>query len=380
MRPLRIAIDASRATRAQPTGTELYAQRLIQSLIIANEARNEPIRFSLYFRDRPPADLFARSPFVDLIVIPFPRLWTHLRWAAALWMTRPDITFSPAHTLPFCFPGRGIVTVHDLGYKHFPGAHGRGQRAYLDITTRYSQSRASLVLADSAATAADLSQFYATPADKIRLVYPGLDADNLRASTADIEAARDKHELPERYFIFIGTLQPRKNIKRLVQAFGLWQRQQGDDETALVLAGAKGWLFDEAWLEGASNALAIGYIDRAEKAALLSGAIALVFPSLYEGFGFPALEAMYCGTPVIASNTSSLPELVGDAGVLVDPLSIQEIAQAMRRISDDESMRSSLVARGFQQAKRFTWAAAAVSVMDAFDELGGRGKVARSAI
>ena len=204
------------------------------------------------------------------------------------------------------------------------------------------------------------------------MVYPGVDGDQLRATTADAAAARAKYGLPERYFLFVGTLQPRKNIKRLVQAFTRWQQTETESETALVLAGRKGWLFDESWLEGARNVRLCGYIDEADKAGLLRGAVALVFPSLYEGFGFPALEAMHARTPVIASETSSLGEIVADAGLLVDPLSVKEIAEAMSRCSADESLRRALIQQGRQRVLRFTWAAAAEQVMQAFDALGAR--------
>ena len=159
---LRIAIDASRATAARRTGTENYALRLVQALIKINASRRDPFHFSLYFRNDPPPGLLVKSAQVDAFVIPFPRLWTHLRFATALWKIRPDITFVPAHSLPFIFPGKSIVTVHDLGYKHFPAAHPGPQRSYLDWTTRFSQARADIVLADSQATADDLSRFYGT--------------------------------------------------------------------------------------------------------------------------------------------------------------------------------------------------------------------------
>jgi len=363
--PGTIAIDASRSTRARPTGTENYALRLIQSLITANESRREPYRLSLYFRDEPPADLFDESRHVNVYVLKSPRLWTHLRWAAALWKAKPALSFVPAHSLPIFFPGKAIVTVHALGYKHFPAAHPALQRLYLDITTRYSQARAALVLADSQATANDLGRFYNTPAGKIRIVYPGVDALDAKSAAAAIDSARAKYGLPQRYFLFIGTLQPRKNIQRLIQAFRRWRE---DHDGALVLAGAKGWLFDEAWLEGADNVHVTGYIDEADKGGLLAGATALVFPSLYEGFGFPVVEAMHCGCPVIASKTSSLRELVGDAGLLVDPLDVADIAAAMGRCSDDEGLRAGLVARGFRRAGRFSWSAAAAKVLAAFDE------------
>ena len=307
---MRIAIDASRSDIDQPTGTEHYSRQLIRALIDQNLQRPQPRQFTLYFRDPPAPDLFPRHDTVEQRVIPQRRLWTHSRFARELWRTRPDLTFVPAHTLPFVFPGAAVVTAHDLGYKHFPAAHPRSQRHYLDLTTRFSQARAKIVLADSLATAADLRRHYRTPAEKIRVLYPGVDPPPMR----DLRQVLDKYQLPRRYFLFIGVLQPRKNIERIVAAFTRWQADGGDYETALALAGGKGWLFDDRWLAGAQNVLLPGYIDEADKGALLAGALALVFPSLHEGFGFPAIEAMHCGTPVIASNTSSLPELVGDAG------------------------------------------------------------------
>ncbi len=366
---LRIAIDASRAETARGAGVEHYARRLIQELIALNDAQRQPYRLSLYLRAHPPAGLLPDSPNCRKVVIPFPRLWTQLRFAAALWRERPSIVFVPAHTLPFVFPGASLVTVHDLGYRHFPAAHPPGQRAYLDWTTRFSQARARVVLADSQATAADLRRFYGTPADKIRVVYPAVDHLSQRPAPDEIAAVRAKHSLPRRYFLFVGTLQPRKNIARIAQAFARWQSESGDAETALVLAGGKGWLFDESWLRDARNLRLTGYFDEADKDALLAGAIALVFPSLHEGFGFPALEAMRCGTPVIASNRSSLPEIVGDAGLLVDPLSVAEIAAAMRRVEADERLRRTLIEGGLRQAKRFRWSETARGVLEAFAEV-----------
>ncbi len=368
--PFRIAIDASRSTQSNPTGTETYARRLIQALIAANERANAPAQFSLYFRDPSPSELYAKSANVEEIYIPFPRLWTHLRLAAELWKSQPDITFVPAHTLPIAFPGRAIVTVHDLGFKRFPDAHPPAQRAYLDATTRYSQGRADRIFADSQATASDLVRYYRTPENKIRVIYPGVDTAHLKTTAEAIESVRAKYQLPGRYFLFIGTLQPRKNIKRIVQAFVQWQRNCDDDKTTLVLAGEEGWLYDGAWLEGARQVRLTGYVSAVDKAALLAGAIALVFPSLYEGFGFPAVEAMVAGTPVIASNTSSLAEIVGENGLLVDPLNVKSIATAMRSISDDEQFRQNLIHKGFQRANRFSWGSAAEQAMNAFRELG----------
>jgi len=357
---VRIAIDASRCTVRQVTGTEYYAIQLIRELIRQNT--QHPI--TLYFRDAPSADLFPASHLVNHKVIPFRRAWTHLRFAAALWHDRPDVTFVPAHTLPFAFPGRAVVTVHDLGFQYFPEAHKPMQRMYLGWTTRYSAYRATTVLADSRATANDLTKFYRTPHEKIRIVYPGVE----KPVIGDMEAVRKKYKLPERYFLFIGTLQPRKNIARIAQAYRQWKAAHPRDPAGLILAGGKGWLYDPAWIEEGEGVYLPGYIDDKDKGALYTGALALVFPSLYEGFGFPVIEAMHCGTPVIASNTSSLPELVGDAGILVDPLKVEEIAAAMGKLSNDESLRYILREHGFAQVAKFTWEQAAKQAMDALEQ------------
>jgi glycosyltransferase involved in cell wall biosynthesis len=300
-------------------------------------------------------------------VIPLPRAWTHLAFAAALWRDRPDVTFVPAHTLPVAFPGRAVVTVHDLGYKYFPEAHPPRDRRYLDLTTRYSAWRATRVLADSAATAADLTRFYGTPPGKIRVVYPGVEPLSVRGGDI-IRRVREKYGLPERYFLFVGTLQPRKNIARLAAAYARYRVAAGDSAAGLVLAGTPGWLYDPAWVAGINGIVQAGYIDEVDKPALYAGAVALVFPSLYEGFGFPVLEAMHTGTPVIAARTSSLPELAGEAGLLVDPLDVDAIARAMRQIDDDPALYLALQTRGYVQAGGFTWERAAAAALAALEE------------
>ncbi|MBK8020393.1 MAG: glycosyltransferase family 4 protein [Chloroflexi bacterium] len=356
---MRIAIDASRTTVAQVTGTEHYARQMIRHIL--QQPRDHDV--TLYFRDNPPADLFPRSSRITQRVIPFPRAWTHLRLAAALLGDRPDVLWVPAHALPFVFPGRAAVTVHDLGYRHFPQAHTANQRRYLDLTTRTSAARASVVMADSQATADDLMRFYGTPAHKIHVVYPGVDVPPI----GDPVQVRQKYGLPERYFLFIGTLQPRKNIARLVAAFRLWQERHPDDPASLVLAGGKGWLFDPMWLGGVERVILPGYVDAADKGAVYAGALALVFPSLYEGFGFPVLEAMACGAPVVCSRTSSLPELAGDAALLVDPESTEEIADAMARAAADGALRRALISGGRARVERFTWENAAAAALDALE-------------
>lgn len=350
---MHIAIDASRATVANPTGTERYALEMIRALVALNETLPTPHHITLYFRDAPAPDLFPSSAHVAQRVIPLRRLWTHLGFAAALWQDRPNVVWVPAHTLPFVFPSRAVTTVHDLGYKVYPTAHKRTQRLLLEIYTRFSAWRATLVIADSAATRDDLTRFYRTPSHKIHVVYPSANPPPV----GDLDAVRARYQIPERYWLYVGTLQPRKNIARIVGAFQQWQLDQ-PQPCALVLAGGRGWKFDERWLTG-QNIIETGYISEVEKGALMAGALGLLFPSLYEGFGFPVLEAMQLGLPVICSDTSSLPEVGGDAALYVRSDNVTIIADRMIRLTESDALRQAMIARGYAQAERFSWQTAA---------------------
>ncbi len=272
---LTIAIDASRTTAARRTGTETYALQLIRALI----AQETSHRFVLYFRDAPAPGLFPACSHVEQRVIPWPRAWTHLRLAAALWRTRPHVTFVPAHTLPLWFPGPAVVTVHDLGYVYFPEAHPTLSRRYLDWSTKHSVRRATRIIADSLATARDIAAHYHVPQHRISLVYPGVDpALTPVRDPARLAAVRQRYGLPERYLLFVGTLQPRKNIARIVRAYAQWRELSGQRDVGLVLAGPRGWLYDPAWLAGAPDVVQTGYVADADVPALYSGALALVFP------------------------------------------------------------------------------------------------------
>lgn len=362
-----IGIDASRAVAVRPTGTETYSQRLTQALL-ALESRH---RFRLYFRSAPPAGAF---PGADLRVIPFPRLWSHGRLSWEMVRRPPDVLFVPAHVLPLVHPRASLVTVHDLGYLYFPQAHPWHQRLYLDLSTRWNARAAAHLLADSEATKADLVAHYSTPSEKITVAYPGR-GETLTPvrDPAAIEAVKARYGITGDYLLYLGTLQPRKNLMRLVEAFAEFAMRNAQCAIRLVLAGKRGWLDDDLFtqvrrlgLEG--RVLFPGYVPDEDKATLLSGALAFVFPSLHEGFGLPVLEAQACGCPVITSTTSSLPEVAGDAALLVDPGDTSAIAARMQRIAAEPALRESLIERGFANVRRFSWSACAQSVLDAIEQ------------
>lgn len=367
-----IGIDASRAVSAAPTGTEGYSYHLIRALLPLLGAR---YRVRLYFRAAPEPDAF---PHAELSVIPFRRLWTHLRLSWEMTRHPPDLLFVPAHVLPPIRPRRTLVTIHDLGYRYFPEAHPRGQRLYLDWSTRWNARAADHILTDSYATRDALVQEYGIAASKITVAYPGYNSNLTPVRDAGVlAAARARYHIPGPYILFMGRIQPRKNLARLIGAFARLAPDRPD--MSLVLAGPVGWLAEpirarvrESGLE--ARVLFPGYIAEADKAALISGARVFAYPSLYEGFGFPVLEAQACGTPLLASATSSLPEVVGDGGLLVNPLDTSAIAEGLARLLDDASadgraLRSTLIARGMSNLHRFSWDATARTVMTVIQNL-----------
>ncbi len=378
-----IGIDASRAVATRRTGTETYSLCLICNLISLGTGH----RFRLYTNGRPPAGLFGgdrAAVDVELRAIPFPRLWTHLRLSAEMAGRPPDVLFVPAHVLPLIHPRHSVVTVHDLGYLAYPEAHKTGDRRYLDWSTRWNARRAKIVIADSAATRADLIRAYAVDERKIRVIHLGRDDTLVPVREAHMLAeVQARYGIAAHYLLYVGTLQPRKNLARVIEAFARAAAAPAFSGIQLVLAGKKGWLYDDLFAQVERSGLAgrvlfPGYIEDVDLPALLSGALAFVFPSLYEGFGIPVLEAGACGVPVITSNTSSLPEVAGDAALLVDPHDVDAIAEAMNRLVTDAALRAALSRRGQANVQRFSWEKCARETLAVLVEAGSSKPEARN--
>ncbi len=376
---MRIGLDVTAAV-SQGAGIGRYTRELLKALAAAAS----PHHYRLFFASRTrPHPLPALGPNFHLTALPFHDIWLARLWhrarlpLAVEWLTGPlDLFHSPDFTLPPVRRGTPtLLTVHDLSFVRDPDSAAPGLRQYLNVVVPRSVARADHVLADSQATRADLIDLYRTPPAKITVLYSGVDPV-FRPVTdpAALAAARARYGLGERPFLLgISTLQPRKNYVRLIQAFA----QLPDPDLRLVIAGGKGWLFDAIFAEVErlglrERVIFPGFVRDADLPALYSAARGLAYPSLYEGFGLPLLEAMACGTPVVTSTASCLPEVAGDAALLVDPLDVAALADALRRATEDETLRTDLRARGFARARSFTWAAAAQQLLDLYARLGRR--------
>jgi glycosyltransferase involved in cell wall biosynthesis len=358
-----IGIDASRATSRAPTGTENYSRELIRALI-ASDRKN---RFRLYTRESIARDFFGAPSNFEIRALPFPRVWTHARLSFEMLAHAPNALWVPAHVLPLIHPRRSFVTIHDLGQVHFPEAYPPLQRMYHNWAVWWSARRALHLFADSETTREDLAQFFHVPLEKISVVYPAYDARLYQPvrDTASLAQVKVKYRIGSDYILALGTIHPRKNYTRLIEAFAKLEIR----DLRLVLAGKRGWRYDSIFalvqsLNLKSRISLLDYVPNSDLPALISGARLFVFPSLHEGFGLPVLEAHACGTPVVCSMTSSLPEAAGDAALFFDPMDVDAIAGALQRALNDDALRSRLVARGFDNLKRFSWEVSARQILN----------------
>lgn len=382
--PLSIGIDASRSLRTEPTGTEFYSRQIIGHMLAAPSdhhsfrlyAPQEPTPEALRGAAPPPHDQSA----LTVRTLPGNRLWTHRTLAWELCRRPPDVLFVPAHVVPFLprpLLPHTVVTLHDLGYRYFPRSHTALQRLYLELSTRWSAAAAKRIIAVSSHTAADLQRIYRVPEAKIRVIHeaPIPRAPIQRAAANGQDAApATGYERP--FALYVGTIQPRKNLLRLIDAFArlMEQQQIGWD---LVLAGRRGWLSQAYERHAAAHGLADrvhfpGYLPDAAVAALMQKALFFAFPSLFEGFGLPVLEAQTTGVAVMCAKNSALPEIAGDAALLVDPEDVDEIAAAMLRLSQDENLRQDLIAKGHENVKRFSWEKAARETLAVLEEAAAK--------
>ncbi len=367
---MKIGVEAERANLPNPTGVEYYAAQLIKQFAKLDN-KNEYI---LYFRTIPQDWFYQLPENFSIKVMPFPKFWTQLRISWEMIWHPVDVLFIPASALPLWHVRNSVVTVHDIAFELFDGIYTGYMNYYQKFTARFAVKFAKKVITVSNSTKKDLVRVYHTAEDKITVTHLGL-AKNLHPMNyEEVQPVLDKYDLVyQKYILFVGTIQPRKNIVRLVEAF---QKLKKDNhiEEKLIIVGGRGWLWEPilkkikmVGLDGSVRYL--DYLTHEDLPYIYAGAKVFTLPALYEGFGFPPLEAMSSGVPVVVSNLSSLPEVVGEAGVLVDPNSVDSIAEGLLKVLTDNNLRQNMIVKGLVRVKDFTWENTARKTLAVFESL-----------
>ena len=288
-----------------------------------------------------------------------------------LFPDQTDLTIFFNFIIPPRISGHVMTVVHDMTYLRYPETMDKKNLRRIEKGIQYSIERSSRILTISAFSKGEIAELLGVPSEKISEVYP---APSLQLEIADFGACCQKWGIHRPYLLYVGTIEPRKNLTRLLRAFGLLKEQYHLPHQ-LVLAGGRGWRDKEIFrtageISCKEDVIFTGYVSAWEKNALYQNAGVFVFPSLYEGFGIPPLEAMTFGCPVVCANAASLPEVAGDAAELVDPLEVESIAAGIWRVLSDESCAKSLVDKGYSQAKKYTWEASAKRLTELCREIG----------
>ncbi len=360
-----IGIDASRAFLRNRTGIEEYAYQVISHL--RDPLKDE--RVILYVQEGRGPD-FELPASWQVRTLRSPRFWTHIRLSIEMLLHRPDVLFVPAHTIPFIHPGRSVVTVHGLEYECSPESYSSWDRLYMRAVIRFSCRVAETVIAVSENTKRDLMSLYGVTEGKIRVVYEGKpeEESHVKSHTSHIETRErgtkneienKESEIEKPYLLFVGRIEERKNVRRIVEAFDILKKRNGIPHR-LVLVGKPGYGYED--VKNAIEAsdfqdeiIEKGYVCEEEKGSLLRNADVFVFPSLYEGFGLPVVEAQAVGIPVVTSDSSSLPEIGGDGALYADPLSVESIALRIGEVLSEPAVRSAIIKKGETNADRFDW-------------------------
>jgi glycosyltransferase involved in cell wall biosynthesis len=382
-----IGIDYTAAVR-QRAGIGRYTRELVTALLalesphqyvlfaatggIGRQASNVKRRMSNVKRQASSVK-FRTIPISDEWMA---RLWHRLRLPIPVEaITGPlDVFYSPDFVLPPTRRStRTLLTVHDLSFLRYPEAFVPKLRRYLERLVPRSIARADVVLADSAATQADIVSLLGAPSDKVQVLYSGVHPRfRPEAEPGERERLQARYSIGGRpYVLSVGTVQPRKNYIRLIHAFNqLTNQPTNHPPIQLLIAGGRGWLYQDIFAEAekqGDRVRLLGFVNEADLPALYRNAALFAFPSLYEGFGLPVLEAMACGVPVVCSDASSLPEVAGDAALLVDPHDEDALAEALARVLEETDLRREMIIRGLAQAARFTWERAARQLAGMFD-------------
>ncbi|MDD5043406.1 MAG: glycosyltransferase family 1 protein [Patescibacteria group bacterium] len=364
-----IGIDASRANKKEKTGTEWYSYYLIQEF---KKLNSEGDQFILYSKEALCDGLENLPPNwrSKILTSSLRRFWTQWRLSWEMIKDKPDILFVPAHTIPLIHPKRTVTTLHDIGFERFPEIYNFQELAYHRFSARFAIKHAKRVITVSNFSKQEMIDIYGADPEKISVVYNGYNSDLYKKlPKEEASSILEKYNISQPYFLFLGRLEEKKNVAGLIRAFNLLMRDERFGDYKLVLVGRSGYfgyqkIKDEIFHSPVKDKiLELGWVEEQDLPAFYNGATAFIFPSFYEGFGIPITEAMACGTPVVCSNRAALPEIAGGAGILIEPENFEEFGRKMGEVVNDENLRRTLIEKGLERAKLFSWKKCAEETM-----------------
>lgn len=379
-----IGIDGNEANVACRVGANQYAFELLHALHDLPAAKKH--EFIIYLRQNPLPDMPQLATWWKYKVFGPKRLWTQIALPISLFSgrERPNVFFSPGHYRPRWSPVPTVISIMDLGYLRFPGQFAKRDLMQLRAWTSISLKKANHIIAISQSTKNDIMKYYKIPSEKITTSYPGYDRKQFHTNIKVKKETLGKYGVNGEYILFLGTLKPSKNIEGIIEAFrllGSWApgnpkpkslMTKEPNDLSLVISGKKGWLYGPIFqrvkdLGLQKRVVFTDFVEEDDKPVLIAGARVLVSPSFWEGFGIHLVEAMACGTPVVVSNTGSIPEVVGSAGVLVNPDDSKDIADGIKKVFVHREIYSK---RGLERAKQFDWRKTADQTLRVLETVG----------
>lgn len=329
--------------------------------------------YSVLLPVEPSSDMPKETEKWKYVVIQSKKLWTLLGLSRKLKNYKLDVFFSPTHYLPLYTSSPSVISIFDVSYLYFPNLFKKKDLYQLKLWGGYSIKKAQKIITISNSSKNDIIKMYKVNPDKVTVIYPGIKIQNSEFTIQNMEELKKKFGIDSKYILFVGTLQPRKNIIKLIEAFAKLKEKDFN----LVIVGKKGWHFEEILNAPKKYNVEdrVKFLDSVSDEDLpgfYKNALCFCLPSLYEGFGLPILEAMQYGCPVATSNVSSLPEAGGDAVVYFDPENVEDITKALHSLVNDEELRNKLVKKGYEQIKKFSWEKTARETLKVLEEVGNK--------
>lgn len=383
-----IGIDGNEANVENKVGIGEYAFELLKqfekyqissirqvfdSEVQTRGTQDKNIKYQIYLKNEPREDLPKEREGWRYRIVHPRKLWTQIGLPFNLYLhkPRPDVFFTPTHYAPRFSPVPTVISIMDLSYIHFPQMFRQKDLYQLRNWTSYSVKKAKKILTISKASKDDIIKIYQIPEEKVVVTYPGI---KLKTTMQNSKLIREKYNIRRDYILFVGTLQPRKNITRLIEAFSKLSHTKKSEGMSLVIIGKKGWMYEEILKAPETFGIKdkvkfLDFVPDEDLPSFYQNALCFVLPSLYEGFGLPVLEAMQHGCSVITSNVSSLLEAGGDAALYVKPDDVDDIASKIKTLIEDKKLREELIKKGYNQIKKFSWEKTAKETLEVLEEV-----------